>query len=72
MDMLAALGKATLFGLIISVVCVHMGYRAEGGPTGVGRAVNFGVVAAFAGVWVVNLVVTTLLLGLHPELYYAR
>jgi phospholipid/cholesterol/gamma-HCH transport system permease protein len=72
MDMLAALGKATLFGLIISVVCVHMGYRAEGGPTGVGRAVNVGVVTAFAGVWVVNLVITTLLFSVHPELHNGR
>ncbi|HZZ49575.1 MAG TPA: ABC transporter permease [Pseudonocardia sp.] len=71
-DMLAALGKAALFGLVISVVCAHMGYRAEGGPTGVGRAVNVGVVSAFAGVWLTNLVITTLLFSFHPELHVGR
>lgn len=72
LDMLTSLGKATLFGLIIGVVCSYMGYRAEGGPTGVGRAVNVGVVTAFAGIWLANLVITTLLFALHPELRSGR
>jgi phospholipid/cholesterol/gamma-HCH transport system permease protein len=71
-DLAASLLKATLFGLIIGTVCAYKGYAAEGGPTGVGRAVNQAVVAAFAGVWVTNLLFSSLLLGTHPELTYSR
>jgi phospholipid/cholesterol/gamma-HCH transport system permease protein len=61
-----------LFGVNIGTVCAYKGYRAEGGPTGVGRAVNQAVVTAFAGVWVVNLLFASLLLGTHPELTFSR
>lgn len=71
-DLAAGLLKATLFGLIIGTVCAYKGYRADGGPTGVGRAVNQAVVIAFAGVWVTNLLFSSLLLGTHPELTYLR
>lgn len=71
-DLGASLIKATLFGLIIGTVCAYKGYRAEGGPTGVGRAVNQAVVVAFAGVWVTNLLFSSLLLGIHPELTFSR
>jgi phospholipid/cholesterol/gamma-HCH transport system permease protein len=71
-DLAASLLKATLFGLIIGTVCAYKGYAAEGGPTGVGRAVNQAVVVAFAGVWVTNLLFSSLLLGTHPELTYSR
>jgi phospholipid/cholesterol/gamma-HCH transport system permease protein len=71
-DLAASLLKSTLFGLIIGTVCAYKGYRADGGPTGVGRAVNEAVVTAFAGVWVTNLLFASLLLGTHPELTYSR
>lgn len=71
-DLAASLLKATLFGLIIGTVCAYKGYATEGGPTGVGRAVNQAVVTAFAGVWVTNLLFSSLLLGTHPELTYSR
>jgi phospholipid/cholesterol/gamma-HCH transport system permease protein len=71
-DLGASLFKALAFGLVISLVCGYKGYRADGGPTGVGRAVNQGVVAAFAGVWVVNLLISSLLLGLNPSLTEAH
>lgn len=71
-DLAASLLKATLFGLIIGTVCAYKGYAAQGGPTGVGRAVNQAVVIAFAGVWVTNLLFSSLLLGTHPELTYSR
>jgi len=71
-DLAAGLLKATLFGLIIGTVCAYKGYSAQGGPTGVGRAVNQAVVMAFAGVWVTNLLFSSLLLGTHPELTYSR
>ena len=65
-DLVGSVGKTALFGLIIGVVCCYKGFRAEGGPAGVGRAVNQAVVVAFAGIWIFNYVFTTILLGLNP------
>ena len=71
-DMAGSVIKTSLFGLIIGVVCSYKGYRAEGGPIGVGRAVNQAVVIAFAGIWVFNLVFTTMMLGLNPDMQVYR
>jgi phospholipid/cholesterol/gamma-HCH transport system permease protein len=65
-DLVGSVVKTALFGLIIGVVCCYKGFRAEGGPAGVGRAVNQAVVVAFAGIWIFNYVFTTILLGLNP------
>jgi phospholipid/cholesterol/gamma-HCH transport system permease protein len=65
-DLVGSVAKTALFGLIIGVVCCYKGFRAEGGPAGVGRAVNQAVVVAFAGIWIFNYVFTTILLGLNP------
>jgi phospholipid/cholesterol/gamma-HCH transport system permease protein len=65
-DLWGSVVKTALFGLIIGVVCCYKGFRAEGGPAGVGRAVNQAVVIAFAGIWIFNYVFTTILLGLNP------
>jgi phospholipid/cholesterol/gamma-HCH transport system permease protein len=65
-DLVGSVGKTALFGLIIGVVCCYKGFRAEGGPAGVGRAVNQAVVIAFAGIWIFNYVFTTILLGVNP------
>jgi phospholipid/cholesterol/gamma-HCH transport system permease protein len=71
-DMAGSVTKTALFGLIIGVVCSYKGYRAAGGPIGVGRAVNQAVVVAFAGIWVSNLVFTTMMLGLNPDMQVYR
>ncbi|MEN8674045.1 ABC transporter permease [Nocardioides sp.] len=71
-DIWASVAKTTLFGLIISVVCCYKGFRASGGPAGVGRAVNQAVVIAFAAIWSFNFVFTTILLGLAPEIQVYR
>jgi phospholipid/cholesterol/gamma-HCH transport system permease protein len=65
-DLVGSVTKTALFGLIIGVVCCYKGFLAEGGPAGVGRAVNQAVVVAFAGIWIFNYVFTTILLGLNP------
>jgi phospholipid/cholesterol/gamma-HCH transport system permease protein len=67
-DMWGSVVKTTIFGLIIGVVCCYQGLRAEGGPIGVGRAVNQAVVIAFACIWIFNYVFTTILLGLNPDM----
>lgn len=71
-DMWCSVTKTALFGLIIGVVCCYKGYRAEGGPIGVGRAVNQAVVIAFAGIWMFNFAFTTLMLGLNPDMQVYR
>lgn len=71
-DLLGSVLKTTLFGLIIGVVCCYKGFRAQGGPSGVGRAVNQAVVIAFAAIWSFNFVFTTILLGLYPEIQVYR
>jgi phospholipid/cholesterol/gamma-HCH transport system permease protein len=68
-DVVGSIVKAGCFGLVIGVVSCYMGLNVKGGSIGVGRAVNQSVVVAFAGVWVVNFVFTSMLLGLSPSLY---
>ncbi|MDT7617650.1 MAG: phospholipid/cholesterol/gamma-HCH transport system permease protein [Pseudonocardiales bacterium] len=71
-DLWGSVLKTTLFGLIIGVVCCYKGFRAGGGPIGVGRAVNQAVVISFAAIWSFNFVFTTILLGLYPEIQVYR
>lgn len=71
-DVWGSVVKTTIFGLIISVVCCYKGFRASGGPAGVGRAVNQAVVISFAAIWSFNFVFTTILLGLAPEIQVYR
>lgn len=71
-DLWGSVTKTFVFGLIIGVVCTYKGYRAEGGPIGVGRAVNQAVVIAFACIYATNYVFTALLLGLNPYMQVYR
>ncbi|MCF7550733.1 ABC transporter permease [Pseudonocardia sp. WMMC193] len=71
-DVWGSVLKTALFGLIIGVVCCYKGMRASGGPIGVGRAVNQAVVIAFAAIWIFNMVFTTILLGLNPDIQVYR
>ncbi|WP_338051725.1 ABC transporter permease [Pseudonocardia acidicola] len=71
-DVWGSVVKTALFGLIIGVVCCYKGMRASGGPIGVGRAVNQAVVIAFAAIWIFNMVFTTILLGLNPDIQVYR
>ncbi|WP_214366571.1 MlaE family ABC transporter permease [Pseudonocardia sp. H11422] len=71
-DVWGSVLKTALFGLIIGVVCCYKGLHASGGPIGVGRAVNQAVVIAFAAIWIFNMVFTTILLGLNPDIQVYR
>jgi phospholipid/cholesterol/gamma-HCH transport system permease protein len=66
-DLLGSAVKASLFGLIIAIVCCYKGMNVKGGAEGVGRAVNQAVVISFVAVWVVNYMFTTTLLAAFPE-----
>lgn len=59
--------KTAIFGVIIGLVCCYKGFRAKGGPSGVGKAVNQAVVISFALIWVVDYTFTNLLLGYAPS-----
>ncbi|HJQ47062.1 MAG TPA: ABC transporter permease [Amycolatopsis sp.] len=67
-DIWGSVAKTTVFGFIIGIVCCYKGIHVKGGPIGVGRAVNQAVVSAFAAIWIVNYVFTTILLGLNPQM----
>ena len=66
-DLLGSVIKTSLFGFIIAIVCCFKGMNVKGGSEGVGRAVNQGVVIAFAGIWVFNYMFTSTMLAAFPE-----
>ena len=67
-DLWGSMIKTTIFGAIIAIVACYKGMTASGGPEGVGRAVNTGVVIAVTAVFFFNYVFTQTLLGTHPEI----
>ena len=58
--------KAGLFGLFAAVVASHQGLNAKRGPAGVGEAVNRSVVITGIGLFILNLLVTDVLLAIVP------
>jgi phospholipid/cholesterol/gamma-HCH transport system permease protein len=64
--------KTFLTGLLIAVVCSFKGLNADGGPEGLGRAVNQAVVICFALVWVFNFFFNAIAQGLNPNLLMLR
>lgn len=67
-----AVFKSTAIGFIIGIVCSYKGLNASGGPSGVGRAVNQAVVITFALVFIVDLIINLITLGLFPEMQTVR
>ena len=60
--------KAAIFGAIVAIVACYKGMTVSGGPEGVGRAVNQGVVVTLLAVFSLNYVFTQTLLATNPEL----
>lgn len=58
-DFLLGVGKGGLFGWIIAVVSSHFGMSAQGGSTGVGRAVNAQVVGCALVIFVADYFLTS-------------
>jgi phospholipid/cholesterol/gamma-HCH transport system permease protein len=71
-DLIGSMIKTALFGVIIATVSCYKGMTVGGGPQGVGRAVNQAVVISFAALWVVNYMITSLLLSSFPQLQAMR
>lgn len=57
-DLYLALVKAFVFGLVAAIVAAWKGLYAEGGPAGVGLAVNRSVVFTLLSLVVVNMILT--------------
>jgi phospholipid/cholesterol/gamma-HCH transport system permease protein len=65
-DLWQGMAKALVFGLIAGVCASFKGMNAEGGPRGVGQAVNETVVITFLLLFVANFVMTTLYFQIVP------
>lgn len=66
-DLILALLKAVLFGLIVTVIACDKGLRTSGGPAGVANSVNAAVVESILVLMLVNLVISQLYVMLFPR-----
>ena len=57
-DVIISLIKSTLFGLAAGLIACYKGISVEGGPAGVGNAVNETVVYTFMALFAINIVAT--------------
>jgi phospholipid/cholesterol/gamma-HCH transport system permease protein len=57
-DVLVAMVKATIFGLVAGLIAIHQGTTVQGGPAGVGNAVNQTVVYSFVLLFFINVILT--------------
>jgi phospholipid/cholesterol/gamma-HCH transport system permease protein len=62
-DLLAAMLKGAVYGLLIGTIACWKGYHVEGGAEGVGRAVNDTVVLCVMYILVANYLLSSLLFG---------
>ena len=63
-DVVNGLIKAMIFGVIISIVCCHVGLKTRGGPREIGTSVTKAVVLSFILILVSDYFFTRLLIGL--------
>jgi phospholipid/cholesterol/gamma-HCH transport system permease protein len=57
-DVVISLVKAALFGLAAGLIACYKGISVQGGPTGVGNAVNETVVYTFVALFAINIIAT--------------
>ncbi len=62
-DLLAAAGKATMYGLLIGLLSTWQGYHTTGGAEGVGRAVNNTIVYTIVFLLILNYAMSSILFG---------
>ena len=65
-DLWQGMAKALVFGLLAAVVACYKGMNANGGPKGVGDAVNESVVITFLLLFVVNFIISAVYFQLVP------
>lgn len=66
-DLVIALVKTEIFGVIVIIVACHRGLGATHGPRGVANAVNAAVVLGVVSAFTVNVVVTQLVAMFMPQ-----
>src|ERR671919_307630 len=66
-DLIVAIMKAGIFGLVAAMVACYFGFYAKGGPKGVGDAVNRAVVVTFMLIFFVNFILTALYFAIVPQ-----
>lgn len=67
-DFIAATIKAAIFGLLAGFAGCYLGLNANGGPKGVGDAVNQTVVVSFMMLFAANTVITSIFLQLNGSI----
>ncbi|MFE9322393.1 MULTISPECIES: MlaE family ABC transporter permease [unclassified Nocardia] len=65
-----SLTKAVVFCGVITIIHCYYGFFASGGPEGVGRAAGRAIRASLVMTIVLNLAMTVVLWGLHPDLIF--
>lgn len=59
-EVIVSLVKATLFGLVAGLIACYKGISVDGGPAGVGNAVNETVVYSFMALFMINVILTVI------------
>lgn len=59
-DVMVGLGKALVFGLVLSLIACHRGFNSKPGAAGVGRAATEAFVVAFVAILVIDFVLAML------------
>ena len=62
-DILHGLVKATVFGMVVSIITTYRGYAASGGAKGVGEGTTRAVVMSSVSVLIVNYFITLIAIG---------
>jgi phospholipid/cholesterol/gamma-HCH transport system permease protein len=65
-DLILALVKSFIFGLVTAVICCDTGLNTKGGPGGVANAVNSAVVTSATMLFAVNIILTQIYDTLFP------
>jgi phospholipid/cholesterol/gamma-HCH transport system permease protein len=61
-DVMDSLLKSVVFGIAVSITCCYVGLRTTGGPEEIGRAVTRAVVLSFMFIFVLNYLITRILM----------
>ena len=66
-DILVALFKSVVFGLVVVTIACHRGLSTKGGPKGVATSVNATVVLGVVACFVINVFITQLTIMFVPQ-----
>jgi phospholipid/cholesterol/gamma-HCH transport system permease protein len=61
-DIMDSILKSVVFGVAVAITCCYVGLRTTGGPEEIGRAVTRAVVLSFMFIFVLNYLITRILM----------